>query len=215
MKKLIILLMLNFFYTGIQAQAFNEWFRQKKTQKKYLIKQIAELKIYLKAVKKGYSIAKEGLTIIGDIKDRDLNLHTAYFRSLETVNPAVSGNEKVEDIIALQKEIMNMYKHFYSHLEESGVFDSEEVAFVHRVYERLIVDCANTIDELIVITTSGKLQMKDNERLQRIDALHLDMQGKYTFAQSFSHEATVLAVHRVRENNNIKASLIFNGIKNY
>lgn len=215
MKKLIILLMLNFFYTGIQAQAFNEWFRQKKTQKKYLIKQIAALKIYLKAVKKGYSIAKEGLTIIGDIKDGDLNLHTAYFRSLETVNPVVSGNEKVEDIIALQKEIMNMYKHFYSHLEESEVFDSEEVAFVHRVYERLIVDCANTIDELIVITTSGKLQMKDNERLQRIDALHLDMQDKYTFAQSFSHEATILAVNRARENNNIKASLLFNGIKNY
>lgn len=215
MKKLIILLMLNFFFTGVQAQTFNELFRQKKTQKKYLIKQIAALKIYLKAVKKGYSIAKEGLTAIGDIKDGDLNLHTAYFNSLENVNPKIAGHEKVEDIVSLQKAIVKTYKHFYSQVEECGAFNQEEIDYVYRVYQRLLDDCTNTIDELIAITTSGKLEMKDNERLLRIDALYLDMRDKCTFAQSFGNGTTIMAASRIREKNSIQTSLLFNGIKNY
>ena len=41
-----------------QAQTFNEWFRQKATQKKYLIQQIAALQVYLDYVQKGYAIAQ-------------------------------------------------------------------------------------------------------------------------------------------------------------
>ena len=46
-----------------------------------------------------------------------------------------------------------------------------------------------TIDEFIAVTTSNELEMKDDERLKRIDTLYNDMQGKYTFAQSFANEA--------------------------
>lgn len=213
MKKLIILLILNFFFSGLQAQTFNELFRQKKTQKKYLIKQIAALKIYLKAVKKGYSIAKEGLTIIGDIKDGDLNLHTTYFNSLESVNPEISDYAKVEDIISMQKEIVEIYKHFYSKVEQCGAFNQEEIDYVYRVYQRLLHECANTMDELITVTTSGKLEMKDNERLERIDALYLDMQDKCTFAQDFGNETLTMAAHRMHEKISIQTSLLFNGVK--
>lgn len=213
MKKLVFMLMLTFFFSGLQAQTFNELFRQKKTQKKYLIKQIAALKIYLKAVKKGYSIAKEGLSTIGDIKDGDLNLHTEYFNSLEKVNPEIAGHEKVKDMISMQTEVLKTYRHFYSQIEESGAFNSDEVEYVYRVYQRLLEDCATTIEELITITTSGKFEMKDNERLERIDALYLDMQDKCTFAQNFGNGTLIMAEGRLQEKNSIETSLLFNGIK--
>jgi hypothetical protein len=214
MKKLIILLILTFFFSGLQAQTFNELFRQKKTQKKYLIKQIALLKIYLKAVKKGYSIAKEGLTTIGDIKDGDLNLHTEYFNSLKNVNPDIAGHAKVADIISMQTEVLKTYRHFYPQIEESGAFNSDEVEYVYRVYRRLLEDCGNTIEELITITTSGKFEMKDNERLERIDALYLDIQDKRTFAQNFGNGTLIIAASRIQEKNSIETSLLFNGIIN-
>lgn len=65
-------------FSGTRAskvQTFHEWFRQKKTQKKYLIQQIAALKVYLGYVQKGYSIAQKGLTTVSNIKKGNFDLH--------------------------------------------------------------------------------------------------------------------------------------------
>ena len=66
MKKMTLLLIL-FISFGqlLQAQTFAEWFQQKKTQKKYLVKKIAALQVYIEFAEKGYKIAKEGLNTIG------------------------------------------------------------------------------------------------------------------------------------------------------
>ena len=58
MKKILILFLLTIIVTTTQAQTFAEWFRQKKTQKQYLIQQIAALQVYIGYAQKGYSIAK-------------------------------------------------------------------------------------------------------------------------------------------------------------
>ena len=213
MKKLIVLLLLSLLTVGTQAQTFNELFRQKKTQKKYLIQQIAALEIYLGYVKKGYSIVEKGLNTIGDIKNGNLNLHTDYFNSLKNIRPEIKNHKKVADIIALQISIMNTYKHVYSNVLESGAFNPEEVGYINRVFTRLLDGCAGTIDELTIITTADKLEMKDGERLERIDALYMDMQDKYTFARSFGNEVMVLAAGRDQEKNNIQTSRTLNGIK--
>lgn len=65
-----------------------------------------------------------------------------------------------------------------------------------------------------MITTAGKLEMKDGERLKRVDALYIDMQDKYTFVQSFGNGAMALAAVRIQEKNDIQTSRNINGIKN-
>ncbi len=55
--------------------------------------------------------------------------------------------------------------------------------------------------------------MKDDERLERIDAIYISIQDKYAFAKNFGEEAKVLAV-RQKEKNNIKESKTLHGIKN-
>src|SRR5690349_4960560 len=106
MNKLIIIFTLVLWGNIANAQTFNEWFRQKKTQKKYLLQQIAALKVYLDYLKKGYKIVDKGLTIVGDIKQGKFDLDIEYLESLANVNSAVSGSAKVAGIIAYQKRIM-------------------------------------------------------------------------------------------------------------
>jgi len=213
MKKLIILILLSVFAPATQAQTFAEWFRQKKTQQKYLIQQIAAFQIYLGYVQKGYSITQKGLTTISDIKNGELNLYSGYFRSFQNVNPKIKNYAKVADIIAMQVTIVQAYKQAYTKVKESNAFHPDEAGYIHRVFSRLLDDSAGTIDELIDITTANKLEMKDDERLRRINALYLDMQDKYTFAQSFGNEAMVLAAIRIQEKKDIQTSRILNGIK--
>ena len=62
----------------VEAQTFSEWFRQKKTQKKYLLQQIAALQVYIGYAQKGYRIAKEGLTTIGGFTKGEFDLHSDF-----------------------------------------------------------------------------------------------------------------------------------------
>ncbi len=215
MKKIILFLLL-FVSAGnsLQAQTFAEWFQQKKTQKKYLLQQIAALQVYIGYAKKGYNIAKEGLATIGGFTRGEFNLHTDYFNSLKSVNPEIKRYARVADMIALQVKIVQNYNRTYRRLNSSEAFSNDELAYIGRVFSRLLGDCDKTLDELITITTAGKLEMKDDERMIRIDKLYLDMQDKFTFSQSFSNEAVSLAATRIKEKTDIQTSRVLNGINN-
>lgn len=214
MKRLFILVLFVILSYGTKSQTFAEWFHQSATQKKYLLKQIAGLQLYIGYVQKGYSIAKQGLNTISDIKHGEFNLHKDYFSSLKEVNPKIKNYSKVADIILLQMNIVKVYKETAKQIRQSKSFNTDEITYINNVFERLLDDCTKTIDELITVTTSGQLEMKDDERLKRIDRLYNDMQTNYVFVQSFSDEAKLLGASRTREQNDIQSSRIINGIKN-
>ncbi len=214
MKRLFILVLFVILSSGTKAQTFAEWFHQSATQKKYLLQQIAGLQVYIGCVQKGYSIAKHGLNTISDIKHGEFNLHKEYFNSLKDVNPKIKNYNKVATIILLQMNIVKVYKEAAKQIKQSRSFSANEITYINSVFERLLDDCTKTIDELITVTTSGQLEMKDDERLKRIDRLYNDMQTNYVFVQSFSDEAKLLAASRIRAQNEIQSSRSINGIKN-
>ncbi|GAA4429871.1 hypothetical protein GCM10023188_15800 [Pontibacter saemangeumensis] len=213
MKKLLMLLLFGMMATGTRAQTFAEWFRQEKTQKEYLLEQIAALRMYHGYVKKGYAIAREGLTAVGDSKEGEVDLHEEFFSSLERVNPLIRSEAKVMATIGFQVKIVQVCQSTYRQLQASGSFSGEDIGYVYRVFAGLLDDGAATLDELQAVTADDKLEMRDDERLERIGALYSDMQDNYTFAQSFSREAMVLAAARMQEKKDVQTSRGLNGIK--
>ncbi len=214
MKRLFTLVLFALLSSGVKAQTFAEWFRQGATQKKYLLQQIAALQVYIGYMQQGYSIAKQGLNTISDVNNGEYNLHKDYFNSLKSVNPKIKNYSKVADIIALQVSIIKVYKEAARQVKLNGSFNGNEISYINGVFGRLMDDCTEVIDELITVTTNGNLEMKDDERLKRIDVLYSDMQDKYTFVQSFSNEAKLLGASRIKEQNDIQSSRALNGIKN-
>jgi len=57
---------------------------------------------------------------------------------------------------------------------------------------------------LILLITDGSLQMKDDERIKRIDALHAEMKDRYVFEQHFTNEANELAIQRFIDANDVR-----------
>ena len=215
MKKIFLLLFI--FATSacsLQAQTYNEWMRQKKTQRKYLLQQIAALQVYIGYAKKGYQLAKEGLTTISAFTKGEFNLHGEFFNLLKTVNPEIRRYVRVADILSLQVKIIQNYNKSFRHITHSGAFTSSELNYIKTVFARLLEDCEKNLDELIALTTNGTLQMQDNERMERIDKLYLDMQDKFTFCRSFANDAQSLAASRLKEQADIQNSRALHGIKN-
>ena len=213
MKKISIILFVMFFVNRSHAQTWDEWFNQKSTQKKYLLQQIAAFEAYLSYAKKGYDIAKKGISTIGSLKKGEFNLHQTFFGSLKIVNPKIKNAAIVADIIALQISIIQQFKRSINNCKKTGQFTNDEVGYVGKVYASLIIECLKDVDELISVTTDGELQMKDDERIKRITAIHTSMQDKYTFTQSFTNESAILVAQRMKEQNDVQASKILNNIK--
>lgn len=213
MKALLLSILLYLVAHSSNAQIFDEWFNQKSTQKKYLLQQIAALQVYLGYAKKGYKIVTSGINTIRNIKNGDLNLHRDFFNRLKNVNPAIRRYAKVADIIAYQVKIIKQTKVTIQQIRETKQFTEAEMDYCKKVFDNLLDECMKTVEELILVTTPGELEMKDDERLKRIDGLYADVQDKYSFACSFGEDMGLLAVQRLGEQMEVNRSKLINGIK--
>lgn len=205
MKKIAVLILLMGLFNGnMQAQA---------KQREELLKQIAAFKVYIGYAQKGYSIAKKGLNVIGDFKRGELDLHIDYFNSLNTINPKIKNYSRVAKIITLQVKILKGYTRTMSYMNQNDLFHGDEVAYVKRVLDRLLKDCDATIDELTAVLTQGKLELKDDERLERIDALYQNMLESQSFFEDFSNQTRMMGFSRSTEAEAVKTSHALQGLK--
>jgi len=182
------------------AQTWGEFFRQKKTQQKYLLQQIAALQVYTSYLKKGYEIASDGLHTIRDITNGELSLHDAFITGLKKVSPAVRSNVRVAQIIEMQLSIGKAFGNIGSNPNLS----LSNQLYVKEVRENLWEDCLNDLEELLLVITSGKVEMDDDDRLKRLDKIYLSMLEKSSFAQHFTSEVATLIRQREREKSEIE-----------
>ncbi|MFV8334650.1 hypothetical protein ACNQF7_01045 [Flavobacterium sp. RSP29] len=204
MRKIVLFLLFAGFLNGnIYGQA---------KQAEVLLKQIAALQIYIGYAQKGYSVAKKGLNTIGDFKRGEFNLHTDYFNSLKTVNPKIKKYARVAEIISLQVKIIKSYGTIYGQIQQDDLFHGDEVDYIKRVFDRLIENCDDNLEELITIVTNGQLEMKDDERMKRIDAIYQNMLENHTFCESFSNQTRLMSLSRTKDTKEVKTSRALRGI---
>lgn len=213
MKKLLIILFVIVCAENLSAQIWSEWFNQKATQKKYLLQQIIALQVYSGYLSKGYSIAKSGLNTIKAIKNGDLLQHNNYFNSLITVNPKIKKYKKVAEIIAMQIGIVKQSNIAIKRINNTQQFSTSEKKYIKGVYNSLLTESIKDLDELSVLVSNGKLQMKDDERINAIDKIYYDMQDKQTFAMAFINKAAVLNTQRSDDEIDNIISQKLNGVK--
>jgi hypothetical protein len=188
----------------MQAQGLGEWFNQKQTQTKYLIKQIAALQVYINYLEKGYRITQDGLHLIGDIKNGEFNLHQNYFNSLKTVNPNIMRYPKLAAILSMQIGIINQHYSIIETSKGSGQFNAKELHYISKVYENLEDEAEKNLDELQLVITNGQMEMTDDERINEIDNIYISVQDKYSFSKSFSDRVKSLIEQRKHGRENEK-----------
>ena len=199
MKKISLILSLLLCIQIVQAQIWAEWFRQNSTQKKYLLQQIAALKVYAGYLEKGYTITRNGLGFIQQFRQGEVNLHNTYFTSLLGVNPIIKKYAIVAAIITLQKDILKECRQALQQFRNSHQFTEAEMTYLKEVCYKLIAACANDLHALSMLLTKGYFQLKDNERLAAIEGLHASMKDNLIFIRSFAGNNKELAIQRGKE----------------
>ncbi|SFH33524.1 hypothetical protein SAMN04489864_10933 [Pedobacter insulae] len=196
--RVVMLVALSLWAFSGSAQTWGEIFNQKKTQKKYLLQQIAALQIYIGYAKKGYDIVGGGIHTVKDITNGEFSLHRNFFASLAAVNPAIKNSAAVAEIINGGLGIISVLKSW-----KASELNANDWGYVSLVKANLLAECASDLEQLFLVITSGKLEMKDDERLGRLEKLRLSMQDKYDFALSFSTDLQMLIRQKNREQESI------------
>jgi hypothetical protein len=178
--------------TYAKAQTFSEWFDQKNTQKKYLLQQIAALQAYASVLKTGYRIAHAGLGSIGSSAKTEYNLHNRYYTGLKTASPAVKNSSQVRDILRLQGDI------------NTALSRLPQDPYDQRVKAAVLKDCSQQLTELQQVASDNNLEMSNNERLKRINAIHFAMLGSYCFAIRFCNQAALIEHDKINQPKDIQ-----------
>lgn len=182
----------------VNAQSWDEWFHQKKTQIKYLEQQIAALKAEEISLKQGYDMLKSEWNTIANFKGGEFKLHQDFYKSLSAVKPVVRNEVNLS---AVQARLQSIVDQFNSVDNLKGLTESEQT-YISRVRENLAAQCHLDLNDLQTVLTTGELQMSDDERIKRISEIKAAINDKYVFAYSFTNRIRLLSAQRIQDKSN-------------
>ena len=153
----------------------------------------------------GYKILDKGYTTIKNISEGNYTLHQLFLDGLMAVNPTIRNYKRIPYIIDYQKLLLAEYKNAYDRFKNDPHFTPQEIEYLANVYNYLFMASLRNIDDLVMIITATKLRMSDAERLQAIDRIFYDMEGKLVFLRTFNNSTQLLAIQRARAANDMRA----------
>ena len=201
--KIWVLLLLFMLFTGTQLKAQSTEVQQLLLN----VEKLSQLKNILKDMKRGYTVLLGGYNAIKDIAQGNFSLHEVFLDGLMLVSPEVKKYRRVLDIINDQKRIVWEYKAAFRQFKTTDNFNVLEIDYLGRVYKQLLDLSLDNLDQLVLIITSSKLRMSDEERLRAIDQIFDHTRDKLVFLRSFNAQALSLSFQRDKERADINQSL--------
>lgn len=201
--KIPVLLMLFMVITGQQIKAQSTEVQQLLLN----VEKLSQLKNILSDMKKGYTILSGGYNAIKNISQGNFSLHEVFLDGLMLVSPEVKKYRRVIDVINYQKRIVSEYQTAFRQFKATNNFNALEIDYLGRVYKQLLDLSLDNLDQLIMIITSSKLRMSDEERLRAIDKIFEDTEDKLTFLRNFNAQTLSLSFQRDKERADINQSL--------
>lgn len=189
MKKLLCIIIITLLYCSqsLNAQTLGEWFNQKKTQKRYLIEQIAALEAYKSFLSTGYGIVKDGTNLIGTITRGEWNLHADFFNGLKIVSPEPKQKSKAEEIIKIRNQMDQDRRQMEKLISEKEFIAIGEKKKYENWYANIAADADGDLQDLKTLLTDGSLELEEAERIKRIEAVYNSIQHKYSQQRKFSN----------------------------
>lgn len=174
---------------------------------------LAQMKSILQQLYDGYKILHTGYTAIKNISEGNFSIHKVFLDGLLQVSPAVRNYKRVADIVSYQVRIVKEYKSAFNQFRESGQFTTAEIEQLSKTYNRLFKASMQSIEDLAMIITAGRLRMSDDERLAAIDKIYNEVVEQYSFLQEFNNQTAVLSVQREKEKMDIDLMKKIHGLQ--
>ncbi|EHQ24284.1 hypothetical protein [Mucilaginibacter paludis] len=159
---------------------------------------LAGLKSILKQMYQGYEVVDKGFNSVKDVSKGNFSLHEAFLNGLMVVSPAVRKYPRVKDIISDQASLISEYKSAYNTFRQNTHFNPDELSYMGMIYNNLVSQSLQNLDELSLVMGDNQLRMSHDERLQAIDRIYADGHNQLTFLRKFNNQVQSIALTRAK-----------------
>ncbi|MBE7178652.1 MAG: hypothetical protein INR69_19790 [Mucilaginibacter polytrichastri] len=193
---LAILLLSAALIPGVRAQTFAEFFRQNKTQEKYLIQQIAALAVYSTNARTGYGITNLGLKTIRAFTGEEFDLHADYITGLSVPKSLIKVLSGADALKTKRSGLEQIWAETLRHA------DPDDKAELQKLIRGLREETAQ-ISAAYELACSDRVAMSDEERLKTIEKLRRKLDEVSTFSSRIAGQVRSVKTYRQQETESI------------
>ncbi|HWK02421.1 MAG TPA: hypothetical protein VNS58_02240 [Puia sp.] len=139
------------------------------------------------------------LTAITDWVQRQKDLYANYYAELWQVKSAIATYSKVKALIEKQARLVSDYKKAYALVQQDPHFSPAEVSHILRVYQGILKESMDNVNQLALVINALLTQMEDGDRLRIIDGASGRIDHNYSDLQRFTQENTLLSLQRAKD----------------
>lgn len=145
------------------------------------------------------TMSKLRLDEISDWVEKHREQYAVYFDELRKVKLAISGYQKVREVMDKQVRIVEEYKRAFALFKQDQHFTSGEVDYMLKVYTGIIEESLKNLDQLFLVIDAFKTEMTDGRRLEIISEAAVAMDENLNDLHAFNTENILLSVQRSRD----------------
>ena len=152
------------------------------------------------------TMSKLKLDEIGNWVEKQRSLYRDYFEELQKVKNLLADYQRIKDIYNTQSRLVAAYKQSMTLFKRDGHFSTEELAYMAKVYDGLLVETARNIDQLLLVV---QVFYHPNERCAatvHYDKTAAGMDALYNDLRAFNQQNIVLSLQRANDENDLQTT---------
>lgn len=159
------------------------------------------------------AMAKLKLDEISDWTEKQREIYKKYFDELHKVKVLITYYQRIKDITQRQLQIVAQYKQAWQFIRQDKNFTPEEVVYMGRVYDGIIRETLENINQLSLVVNSFQTQMSDAKRIEIIALVDRKVQENYSDLLRFNTENAMLSLKRAKDFHEVEMVKRMYGLK--
>lgn len=133
---------------------------------------------------------------ISDWAQRQGELFGDYYDELWRVKNIITQYQRIRDIARNQALLVQEYQAVWNLLRNSRNFSVAEIAYMERVYSKILETSINNMEQIHVVVNAFRTQMSDAERLELIHRVDQDVRSNLADLRRFNRQNIGLDTQR-------------------
>ena len=158
------------------------------------------------------SMEESELSDIGGWLQKQKDLYSEYYNELWQVKNAISGFERVKQMISEEAEIVRQFQTMSSVLGSDKHFTAAEVETMKNILNGILTESVHNIQKIELVINALVTQMADADRLRIIDGAGSAIDKNFSDMQQFYERNMLLSLERARGQNDIQATKALYGL---
>ena len=158
-------------------------------------------------------LSKLKLNQISGWTQKQKDLYSQYYQELWQIKSAIAYYSRLSDLTSKQVELVNSYNRAWALLKADKHFTAEELAYMTKVYDGILQASIKDLDQILAVVNPSKTQMKDEKRMELINATADHMDTNYNDMQKFNNQNFLLSIQRAQDENEVQTLRRYYGIE--